>query len=53
MARSTSIQGFLATGETFDQLLGELPTVAEALFAVCQEKGWTFVKDDPALSPHL
>lgn len=51
MARSASIQGFLATGETIDQLLGELPAVAEALFAVCQENGWTFVKDAPQVRP--
>ena len=47
MARSSAIQGFLATGETFDQLFGGLPAIAQALYEVCQEKGWTFIKDAP------
>ncbi|MFN8495005.1 MAG: hypothetical protein U0350_45800 [Caldilineaceae bacterium] len=51
MARSSAIQGFLATGETFDQLFGELPAIAQALFEVCQEKGWTFIKDAPGIQP--
>ena len=51
MARSTAIQGLLATGETFDQLLGELPAVVQALFEVCQDRGWAFVRDAPDAQP--
>jgi predicted RNase H-like HicB family nuclease len=47
MARSPAVQGLLVTGQTIDQLLNELPKVAEALFDVCQEKGWAFVTDAP------
>jgi hypothetical protein len=47
MARSPAIQGLLVTGDTIDQVLDELPTVAQALFETCQEKGWDFVKDAP------
>ena len=47
MARSAAIKGFLATGETLDQLLGELPEVAQALYEVCREKGWIFIEDAP------
>jgi hypothetical protein len=46
-ARSPAIQGLLVTGDSLDQLLDELPVVAQALFEVCQEKGWSFVKDSP------
>lgn len=48
LARSSAVQGLLVTGDTLDQVLTELPVVAQALFEVCQEKGWSFVKDAPA-----
>ena len=47
MARSSAIQGLLVTGDSLEQLLDELPVVAQALFEACQEKGWSFVKDAP------
>ena len=47
MARSSAIQGLLVTGASLDQVLDELPAVVQALFEVCQEKGWTFVKEAP------
>jgi predicted RNase H-like HicB family nuclease len=47
MARSPAIQGLLVTGDTINQVLSELPIVAQALFEACQEKGWVFVKDAP------
>ncbi len=49
MARSPAVQGLLVTGDTINQLLEELPLVAQALFETCQEKGWAFVKDAPDL----
>ena len=51
MARSSAIQGLLVTGETLDQLFAELPAVAQALFEVCREKGWTFIPDAPDVQP--
>ncbi|MBV7327378.1 hypothetical protein KFU94_03790 [Chloroflexi bacterium TSY] len=39
MARTSAIQGFLATGETLDQLFHEIPNIVQALFEVCQDKG--------------
>jgi predicted RNase H-like HicB family nuclease len=50
MARCSAIQGLLVTGDTINQVLGELPIVAKALFEACQEKGWVFVKDAPEVS---
>jgi predicted RNase H-like HicB family nuclease len=47
MVRSLAIQGLLVTGDTFEQVLAELPVVAQALFETCQEKGWSFVKHNP------
>jgi hypothetical protein len=47
MARSPAVQGLLVSGDSLDQLLDELPVVAQALFEACQEKGWSFVKDAP------
>jgi predicted RNase H-like HicB family nuclease len=49
MARSTAIQGLLVIGETLDELLEELPVVAQALFEACQEKGWNFVRNQPSV----
>lgn len=49
MVRSLAIQGLLVTGDTLEQVLAELPVVAQALFEVCQEKGWSFVKDNPRI----
>lgn len=51
MARSSAIQGLLATGETLDQLFAELPSVVQALFEVCREKGWIFITDAPDVQP--
>lgn len=51
MARSPAVQGLLVTGDTLDQVLGELPTVMQALFEACHEKGWAFVKDVPDARP--
>jgi hypothetical protein len=51
MARSSAIQGFLATGETLDQLLHEVPTIVQSLYEICLEKGWTFIKDAPHAQP--
>lgn len=51
MARSEAIQGFLATGETFDELIGELPVVAQALFEVTCDKGWVFISGAPHVEP--
>lgn len=47
MARCPDVQGLLVTGETIDEVLYELPVVAEALYETCQEKGWTFVAAHP------
>lgn len=47
MARCPVVPGLLVTGDTISQLLNELPVVAQALFQVCREKGWIFVKDRP------
>ena len=47
MARSSAVRGLLVIGDTLDQLLTELPIVAQALFEASQEKGWIFVKDAP------
>lgn len=52
MARSSAIQGFLATGDTLDQLFQEVPDVTQALFEVCREKGWTFVESAPDIEPN-
>jgi hypothetical protein len=52
MARSAEIQGFLATGETFDELIGELPAVAQALYEVSRDKGWAFISGAPNVEPH-
>jgi predicted RNase H-like HicB family nuclease len=52
MARSSMIQGLLVTGETLDQLFAELPAVAQALFEVCREKGWTFIQGAPEVQPN-
>jgi predicted RNase H-like HicB family nuclease len=49
MVRSPAIQGLWITGETLERVLGELPAVAQALFEVCQEKGWSFVTNQPDL----
>ena len=51
MARSSAVTGLLVTGETFDQLLDELPVVTQALFEVSQEQGWSFVRDAPEIEP--
>ncbi len=51
MARSSAIRGLLVTGETFDQLLDELPAVTQALFEVCRSQGWIFVTDAPEVEP--
>ena len=51
MARSPAVQGLLVAGNTLDQVLGELPTVIQALFEACQEKGWVFVKGIPDARP--
>ncbi len=51
MARSTSIQGLLVTGETLDELFAELPRVAQTLYEACQEKGWVFIKGAPRVRP--
>lgn len=47
MARTSAIQGLLVTGDTLEKLLEELPIVAQALFEVCQEKGWAFIANAP------
>lgn len=52
MARSASIQGFLATGDTLDQLLREVPAIIQSLYEVCREKGWIFIKDAPNAQPN-
>ena len=49
MARSSVVPGLLVTGDSIDQLLIELPHVAQALYDVSQEKGWSFVRDVPDL----
>ena len=51
MARTDVIQGFLVTGETLDQLFHEVPEIAQALYEICREKGWTFIKDAPNAQP--
>ena len=53
MARSSTIQGFLVTGETLDQLFAELPAVAQALFEACREQGWTFINGAPDVQPNV
>ncbi len=47
MARSSAIQGLLVTGDSINDVLKELPFIAQALFEACQEKGWEFVKGAP------
>ena len=51
MARSAAIQGFLATGETLDDLFREVPQVVQALYEACRLQGWTFVKSAPDVEP--
>jgi len=51
MARSPAVPGLLVTGDTFDQVLSELPTVTQALFEACQANGWVFVRDMPEARP--
>jgi hypothetical protein len=51
MARSTAIQGFLVTGATLDELFRAVPQVVQALYEVCHEQGWTFVKNAPDVEP--
>jgi hypothetical protein len=51
MARSPAVPGLLVTGESINELLKELPLVAQALFETCREKGWSFVKDAPDARP--
>jgi predicted RNase H-like HicB family nuclease len=47
LGRCPQVQGFLVTGETIDQVLAEVPVVAQALYEACREKGWSFVTDHP------
>ena len=51
MARSAAIQGFLVTGDTLDQLFQDVPDVTQALYEVCREQGWAFIKDAPDIQP--
>ena len=53
MARSAAIQGFLATGETLDELFHEVPHVVQALYEVCRTQGWPFVKNAPDVEPNM
>lgn len=52
MARTLAIQGFLATGETLDELFRAVPEVVQALYEVCHAQGWDFVKNAPAVEPN-
>ena len=51
LARSPAVPGLLVTGESINELLNELPPVAQALDETCREKGWSFVKAAPDVRP--
>lgn len=51
MIRCPDVQGLLVTGDSISQVIEEFPVVVQALYEVCQKKGWTFVAGHPDVRP--